>query len=193
MQIPYVQIQMSCLMTMAAMLRAKTLDEAHGRCFSLSLDLCAQATQQDIPVDLIVWQIAHDKQFLEHWAVLIEKSKVIDLSRVQIDDKKGLVFDIDDYPENFHSPRIYPSSLFLSQYVMNRSEENDRLASRFFWKSRMALCRYDIVLAIRSSKISQMFDAICALAKFCMLHPLNSLLRRLEGRKQKLLKRLTNQ
>jgi hypothetical protein len=63
-----------------------------------------------------------DPDFLEHWAVVLCKDQVVDLTRLQVDGRGGVVFALHDYPSNFVRRRVYPAHLFSPAYEAQRAQ-----------------------------------------------------------------------
>jgi hypothetical protein len=104
------------LLRMAQALRARTPAQARGFCYASTMEFSLAARQEGLHADVVVWSVRGDPDFLEHWAVLLGKDQVIDLTRQQVDGRHGVSFHIDDYPANFVRRRAYPAHLFLPGY-----------------------------------------------------------------------------
>jgi hypothetical protein len=104
------------LLRIAQALRARTPAQAKGFCYASTMEFSLAARQEGLHADVVVWSVRDDAEFLEHWAVLLGKDQVVDLTRQQVDGRHGVSFHVDDYPANFVRRRIYPAALFLPGY-----------------------------------------------------------------------------
>lgn len=95
-------------------------EEAEGQCFASSLELGLIAEDWGLTPSLVHWSIRNDRQYCEHWAVLMDDNVVIDLTRAQVDARPGNLFLLADYPASFGHPRIYPAAGILHLYQTYR-------------------------------------------------------------------------
>ena len=129
---------------LAKALRAGHPQEASGRCLFLSLEMAKAALARGMDLDLVVWSVVGDPQFLDHWAVAISDTKVIDLTRVQVDGKTGLLYDIGAYPGNFVRRRHYPASLLTPALAANRPSPDGQCGARFLCTVRWRMFKHDL-------------------------------------------------
>jgi hypothetical protein len=104
------------LLRIAQALRARTPAQAKGFCYASTMEFSLAARHEGLHTDVVVWSVRDDPDFLEHWAVLLGKDQVVDLTRQQVDGRNGVSFHVDDYPANFVRRRAYPAQLFLPGY-----------------------------------------------------------------------------
>jgi hypothetical protein len=177
------------LIRVARELRADSARDTFGRCLALSIELACAAREQKIAVNLVVWSVARDKHFFDHWAVAVDDTMVIDLTRVQIDGRTGLTYEIDDYPPNFMRPRLYPADLIVDDYLRCRSAGIDRLAPAFLWRLRWRMLKHDVANAMMFRSVVRVAHSAVSLAKFCAVGWMAALLRTFEARRDLLLSR----
>ena len=168
-------------------MRADTAEDAFGRCLSLSLELGVVALQERPDVQLVVWHVTNDCNFLDHWALLVGEREVIDVTRVQVDGRTDLLHDIADYPVNFRTPSRYPAAPLVAQYIKCESHQGDRFSPGFIWKFRGLIFRHDVGQALRGMHLRQAARAVGAFCKFAWVYSLGRLLEHMQTRQRTLL------
>ena len=174
------------LLKVARALHVDTSEDARGRCLSLSLELAWMASRQGTAVNLVTWRVNDDDHFFDHWAVVIGKSKVIDLTRVQVDGRKELIHDLTNYPANFVCPRFYPAALLLPEYDKSRGNNTYRLPPRFVWKMRKSILGQELGHALHRRRFLHGVQAVLEFGRFCLVHSLDHWLGRVQARRDKL-------
>ncbi|HEY8024067.1 MAG TPA: hypothetical protein VIF60_05840 [Burkholderiaceae bacterium] len=140
--------------------------EAFGRCFAATLEFAACADGHGYETQLIRWQVAHDPDFCDHWAILFHESTVLDLTRVQVDGNPDLVHKLDTYPANYHHPRRYPSAILLQNFQRLTESRLGRLPFWFMWDCGVAMVCYDIRSAIKARHFGEFVQSLVGAARF---------------------------
>lgn len=78
-------------MRAARELRAPARPEVAGRCLAASLAFCRAARRHGVETRLVVWSVAGDREFLDHWAVMLANGLIVDLTRAQVDGRSDIV------------------------------------------------------------------------------------------------------
>lgn len=143
-----------------------------------------------IEVNLVVWSVANDASYADHWAVAMSDTKVIDLTRVQVDGRTAIKHNIQDYPKNFVKPRIYPASLLLPAYTQSRTTADGRIGARFMWRARWLLFVHDLRRACHRVHPVNAIQAVLRLVRFFLIHPLQRFRCLLEARREELKERI---
>ena len=149
--------------------------DAVGRCYAAALALAQAASEQGMAVDLVRWQVKGDRDFCDHWVVGCGDGMVIDLTRVQVDGKTGLLHSISSYPENYRDMRRYGASLLLPLFEQLRVGEQDRMPFTFMWRSGMALVRHDVKTAYHARQWRRFCRGIDEAAIFALRIALGAL------------------
>jgi len=142
--------------------------DAVGRCFAAALGLAQAAHEQGIAVHLVRWQVTDDRDFCDHWVVACGDGMVIDLTRVQVDGKTGLLHPISSYPENYCDMRRYCASLLLPLFEQLRVGDQDRMPFAFMWRSGMALVRHDVKTAYQARQWRRLCRGINEMGIFAL-------------------------
>jgi hypothetical protein len=186
-----VQLGAHRLISCAQPFQITQADEASGRCLSAALDFALAAKQgHGIDVRLVKWHVAGDPNYVEHWAVLLDPGRVIDLTRVQVDGKRQLVHAIADYPCNYLECRIYPASLLMRTYAESVAPDDTRLPDRFLWACGTSLFGFDMAAAWRQRDAARAVAALRECRTFLVCFLLGRATRALERRARLLLARL---
>jgi hypothetical protein len=114
---------------------------ASGQCFIASLSFAHAARKID-DVPLLRWHVRNDPDFIEHWAVRLSETEVLDITRVQVDGDRQALKAINSYPASYRLVGEYPSSMLLA-YCLS---EGDVLKSASFRQAlamRRAIHRHD--------------------------------------------------
>lgn len=180
----------AAFLKVAKKLRADSLEEASGRCLYLSLEMAKVAQARRLEVDLVVWSVAGDPNFLDHWAVAISPNQVIDLTRVQVDGLTGLLYDIDDYPANFLRRRRYPASALLPALAGQGQASEGQFDAGFVWRVRWLMFRHDLRRSRLLRRAAIGWTSSLSLAKFGVLHTARRVEGTLQARRDTLVERM---
>jgi hypothetical protein len=180
------------LTSLAKKLRRLNSDEVDGQCFGASLQYALLARKMGVELDLANWTVVHDASYCEHWAVFYGATTVVDLTRVQIDGKKDLIYKVTDYPSNFVDLRRYPSSLLLQQYELLDAGRSLKFPSNFMWQSRVALFRHDLSTALKLRDCRKLFFSLRKTLRFIFNFAMRLSLDYLRNRRKILLSRFEN-
>lgn len=176
------------LIKAAKKLRATTIGQAQGRCLTMSLEFCLLARKYNIPVELVMWSIKNDPVFCDHWAVRINQTQVIDLTRIQVDSKLSseVLFDITDYPSNYQIPRFYETALLLEEYIFFKNANSEKLPPTLIKNIRNLMLKQDLASVNHFKNFSGMTTALLSYAKFRLFLYLSQLEERLHQRRDAL-------
>jgi hypothetical protein len=179
------------LIQSAKKLCATTLKEAEGTCLTTSLEFCLLAREFDIPVELVMWPVADDPAFCDHWAVRINKTQVVDLTRIQVDKKLStdVVFEITDYPKNYRVPRFYATAPLLDEYTLFENTYSGKLPPALIKNIRGLMLKQDLDSVNHFKNFSGMTSALFSYAKFRLYLYLAQLDERLKTRRDAIKKR----
>lgn len=134
------------LLRVAKRLRAKSVKDAQGRCLHAAVRLAIEANSRGLrTASLLVWDLKGDADYRDHWAFGFESSTVIDVTRMQVDGRKGLVFHVGDYPASYGCPRSYPIHVLADLLHEYADADGDANRLSWFWMQRLRwiMCRYD--------------------------------------------------
>jgi hypothetical protein len=180
-----VHLPPSDLLRFAACLRAKTAREAHGCCLHATVTLANEAVSHGLQsASLVVWDVKGDIHFRDHWALGLGPSTVMDPTRMQVDSRKGLVFHMRDYPENYGTPRSYPLQAVTGLLQEYAHAGNERLHWSWVQRLRGAMCRYDVQQGLLRLQPSRALKALRAYAGFTVRYAFQRLEYRLLKRLQ---------
>lgn len=148
--------------------RATTIEQARGTCLTMSLEFCLLARECEIPVELVMWPIKNEPVFCDHWAVRINPGQVIDLTRIQVDNKlsSNVLFDISDYPDNFQIPRFYKTSPLLDEYLSFKNTYSGKLPSALIKNIRSLMLRQDLDAVNHFRNLSGAATALLSYMRF---------------------------
>ena len=134
------------LITAAKKLRATTVEQAQGTCLTMSLEFCLLAKEYGIPVELVMWPVKNEPVFCDHWAVRINNTQVIDLTRIQVENKRTaeVVFNITDYPPNYLAPRFYKTIPLLDEYAACKEDHAGKLPAVLIKNLRSLMLKQDL-------------------------------------------------
>jgi len=179
------------LIAAAKKMRAKTVEQAHGTCLTMSLEFCIIAQQHNIPVFLVMWPVRHDPSFSDHWAVCINNSDVIDLTRIQIDPKPSadVIFKIESYPHNFSVPRFYLTKPLVDEYLSFKSSHLGKLPPILIKNLRNLMLQQDLSNANHFKNFSGIWSALWSYLKFRVSFGLSQFHDKLQKRHDELTKR----
>ena len=179
------------LIAAAKKMRAKTVEQAHGTWLTMSLEFCIIAQQHNIPVFLVMWPVKHDPSFSDHWAVCINNSDVIDLTRIQIDPKPSadVIFKIESYPHNFSVPRFYLTKPLVDEYLSFKSSHLGKLPPILIKNLRNLMLQQDLSNANHFKNFSGIWSALWSYLKFRVSFGLSQFHDKLQKRHDELTKR----
>jgi len=170
------------------------VQDAAGHCLSVSLDFALAARQfYGFDTRLIRWSVIDDRNYADHWAVLLDDEWVLDMTHVQVDGNTALMARIDSYPCNFRNARIYPCDLLTGAYVESQAQDAERFTSRFLWYCGSRLFRHDMHAALHARDVQGVQVALRQGAQFLVLFAIGSVQRWLAGRARRLMGRLDEQ
>jgi hypothetical protein len=179
------------LVLLARQLRITDLDQATGRCLAVSLQLALEAHRRDgTEVNLVKWRVNDDPAYIDHWAVQFDDGRVLDLTRVQVDGTHEPVCSIDDYPAHYTHRRIYPASLLRDAYIEGGESTGQRLSNGFLWARGLALFCFDADVALQCRDPRLGIAALREFGFFLACFAISGLTHALEGRVERLLRRL---
>ncbi|MDP9045365.1 MAG: hypothetical protein M3O01_11235 [Pseudomonadota bacterium] len=162
--------------------------EAAGRCLALSLEMANAARTSGLEVNLVVWRVLGDT-FADHWAVAIAGSWVIDLTRVQVDGRAGVLHRIDNYPVNYRCRALYPATLWAPvAAAVPRTRQG--LDGHFAWAIRRRMFRHDLRRAARQRDARLAARSTLSLLRFVVAQGLQRWSTALEARRSTLRERL---
>lgn len=105
-----------------------------------------------------------DLDYLEHWAVVTEGGRVLDLTAVQVDGDPRPSRRVDEYPANYVRPRLYPASVVLSAMSGDVLTPDHRYLRWQLWGLNLQLFRHDAAQALWSASPRALFEAVAALS-----------------------------
>jgi len=179
------------LLSLAERMQLTTREEAAGHCLSVSLDFALAARQfYGEESRLIKWTVVGDPHYVDHWAVLLDDERVLDMTHVQVDGRRRLVSRIDSYPSNFCNARVYPAELLTGAYMESQGHETGRFTNRFIWTCGARLFRHDVTAALAAHHLHGLRVALGEGWRFLRLFLLGCMRRWLERRARQLVSRL---
>ena len=162
--------RVNLIVRLAGRLRADTARLARGRCLALSLELCRQAQAHGIALRLVVWSVADDPSYCDHWAVLLDDGSVLDLTRVQVDGCKRLIHELHDYPATYRRPRVYSAAGLLPTYERFRCGARVELPQAALYTMRWLMLRHDVGDALQFHGLVRVAHSALSLARFSAIH-----------------------
>ena len=183
------------LIALARPFQVKGAASAIGRCLSISLDVAVEAQRRRLGLDvkLVKWHVVNDPHFVDHWAVMLDDERVIDVTRAQVDGKNTLVCGINDYPANFKNRRVYPARLLTSVYQVSCPSSSVRLSDHFLWRCGTRLFAFDLAEALRARRLAMFAATLRIGATFLRCFLMASARHALDKRAKTLLGRLSSQ
>ena len=171
-------------------MRATSLEKARGTCLTMSLEFCVLAKKHNIPVKLVMWRVKNDPTFADHWAVLINPKQVVDLTRIQVDEKThaNIIFDISNYPKNFSEPRFYSTSALLDEYLRFKNKRDKKLPAILVKNLRDLMLIQDLDDANHFKNFKGIVPTIISYLKFRLTFWLSQFEEKLQKRRDELLK-----
>ena len=171
-------------------MRVTTLKKARGTCLTMSLEFCVLAKKYNIPAKLVMWRVKNDPAFVDHWAVLINPHQVVDLTRIQVDEKihASIIFDISNYPKNFSEPRFYSTSALLDEYLRFKNNHDKKLPAILVKNLRNLMLKQDLDDANHFENFKGIVPTIISYLKFRVTFWLAQLQEKLQKRRDELMK-----
>lgn len=179
------------LIAIAKTLRATTKQQAHGTCLTMSLEFCYHVKKLNISTSLVMWHVKGDPLFYDHWAVRINQTQVVDLTRIQIEPTltSKVVFDLSDYPSNFSQPRFYITEPLLAEYLDFKMTYSEKLPPILIKNLRSLMLKQDLYDANHFKNFSGIRAALFSYLKFRFTFWLSQLEERLQKRLNEITKR----
>lgn len=138
-------IRKARILALARSLHATQVADAEGRCLALSLELAANARDQlGLDLQLVKWRVQGDPKYLDHWAVMLSDSEVLDLTRVQVDGRTSLLAPLDGYPMNYVERRHYRASVVLGGTPRPPAASHGRIHPRLLWSCAHRMMKHDL-------------------------------------------------
>jgi hypothetical protein len=115
----------------------KSEPESRGLCFQASLTLAEEARGLNLEgrAGFVRWSVRRDQAFLEHWALVLDGAKVVDMTAVQVDGNPDPLRRLASYPTNYVRPRQYPVTV-----VLDVMEHHVSGTGRTFSRRLLGLC-----------------------------------------------------
>ena len=166
--------------------------ESRGMCFQATLALGREARRLglDHDVEFIRWRVLRDVDFLEHWALLIDGGRVLDMTAMQVDGDPQPLRHVADYPGNYVRPSRYPLSLVLGVIDGIEPPSGRNYARATLWTLHRRLFAHEAAAAMRTRSIRRGVDAAAAVVYSGITLSLGYLLERAIARMSRLLMRL---
>lgn len=182
---------MNKLISSAKRMRARTIEQAQGTCLTMSLDLCILAAEYDIPVQLVMWPLKNEPVFCDHWAVKINDNQVLDLTRIQVDSKRSseVIFSIDDYPDNYLTPRFYSTAPLIQEYTIFKDTHNEQLPPELIKNLRILMLKQDLNSINHFKNFSGIASALKSYFKFRLYFYLAQLTERMHRRRDEIIRK----
>jgi len=176
------------LIAVAKKNRVTTVQQAQGTCLTMSLEICQLAEEYNIPVELVMWPVKNDPAFCDHWAVRINPTQVIDLTRIQVDGKAStnVIFDIADYPTNYKAYRLYNTTSLLKEYRFFKSTYNQKLPPVLIKNIRNLMLKQDIGNVNHFKNLSGVTTAVLVYLRFRLFFYFSQLEEKLLRRRDEL-------
>ena len=177
------------LCALAAHFEIPRADDAVGRSLTASLEFALAARRQlGIEVQLVRWNVRDARGDIDHWAVQLDCSRVLDLTRVGVDGSARLVCGIDDYPPGYQFRRPYPARPILEAYEHHAARGALRMPTRFVLTCAAVLLRLDLRAAQRGRDPHLAASAVRMFARAMTCLALGNLARTLERPVARMLK-----
>jgi hypothetical protein len=163
----------------------KSDPESRGLCFQATLTLAEEARRLNLEerVGFVRWSVRRDQAFLEHWALVLDGAKVLDMTAVQVDGDANPFRRLADYPANYVRPRQYPLKVVLDVMAHHVSRRGRNFSRRLLWILHLALFRHDAARAFQARSILALIDCIAELVRrgvtLCTSHILDRAIARL--------------
>ena len=167
-------------------------EEAAGKCFLSTMEfIFTYAVANSIELQVAKWKVFDDLDFCEHWAIVISKEEVIDLTRAQVDGNTNVLHRIDSYPYNYCQMKLYPASIVMRECQFAGGSLN-AMSAMVSIKTRWAMFRFDLANAPHYRKPAALAKGIPDILKFVWWVFSSGLVRRLESRQDLAVGRLNN-
>ena len=141
---------------------ARSVPESSGLCFHAALTLGQQARRLGLEekVAFVRWRVHDDVNFLEHWALVLDRETVLDMTAVQVDGNPHPLRRFESYPANYLRPRQYPAAIVLSVMKRPLLDAERHFSRRLLWNLHRRLFRHDAAEALRRHSLPALVDAI---------------------------------
>jgi hypothetical protein len=145
----------------------KSDPESRGLCFQATLTLAEEARRLNLEgrVGFVRWSVRGDQAFLEHWALVLDGVKVLDMTAVQVDGNPEPSRLLASYPANYVRPRQYPVTVVLDVMEHHLSSTGRNFARRLLWTLHLALFRHDAGRAFKARSLLASIDCIAELVR----------------------------
>lgn len=141
-------------------------DEAEGLCFWAAVTFANFASSYGHSVQLIRWEVYDSGPYSDHWAVVLNGNRLIDLTRSQVDGQTGLFWHTTSYPDGYFCARRYPAMLFLKEYrCLSFTRGQRRFPQSFLNSITVARAQFDAI-HVRPTPKMQMFGMVAMAAIF---------------------------
>ncbi len=181
------------LCALAAHFEIRRAEDAAGRSLTASLEFALAARRQlGIDVQLVKWNVRDARGDIDHWAVQLDHSRVLDLTRVGVDGSARLVCGIDDYPHGYQFRRPYPARPILEAYERHAVFGEVRMSTRFVLTCAAVLLGLDLRAARRGRDPHLAASAMQTFARAMTCLALGKLARTLERPLARLLRVLND-
>ncbi len=145
----------------------KSDSESRGLCFHATLAMGQEARRLGLEgqVAFVRWRVRRDVNFLEHWAIVLDNTKVLDMTAIQVDGNPDPLRSLGSYPENYVRPRQYPVAIVLNVMERHVPEPDRHYSRRLLWSLHRCLFRHDAGKAYRNHLPLALIDAITELVR----------------------------
>jgi hypothetical protein len=145
----------------------KSASEAGGWCFQATLTLGQEARRLGLEgqVSFVRWRVRSDLNFLEHWALVLDDGRVLDMTAVQVDGNPDPLRRLASYPANYVRPRQYPTALVLAVMECQVPESYRHFSRWLIWQLHRRLFRHDVAKALRERSPLDLIDAAAELVR----------------------------
>jgi hypothetical protein len=109
-------------------------------------------------VAFVRWRVCRDLNFLEHWALVLDNARVLDMTAIQVDGNPDPLRRLAGYPENYVRPRQYPVSIVMNVMDRHVPEPDRHFSRRLLWGLHLRLFRHDIGNAFRERSPLALID-----------------------------------
>lgn len=159
--------------------------ESRGLCLQATLAIAEEARRLNLGrrVGFVRWSVLRDMAFLEHWALVLDGTRVLDMTAVQVDGNADPLRRLASYPANYVRPRQYPATVVLDVMEHHVSGTGRNFSRRLLWTLHLALFRHDAGRASQARSLLALIDCIAELLRrgvtLCMSYVLDRAIARL--------------
>jgi hypothetical protein len=145
----------------------KSGSESRGLCFQATLTLGQEARRLGLEgkVAFVRWRVRRDVNFLEHWAIVLDNARVLDMTAVQVDGNPDPLRSLRSYPANYVRPRQYPVAIVLNVMERHVPEPDRHFSRRLLWGLHWCLFRHDAAKAYHDHLPLAFMDATTELVR----------------------------